>query len=86
MRARYPGFCRRGGHAIRVGEDIGRDGRNGWAHGYCLMSKPDPGPRRPRRVGPNEVPTVEDYSHWNEEAAQVWWLENRYDMMYPGGE
>lgn len=29
---------------------------------------------------PREIPTIADYSHWNEEAAQVWWAENRYDM------
>lgn len=32
-----------------------------------------------------EIPTVADYSHWNEEAAAVWYEENRYDLMY-GGE
>ena len=32
---------------------------------------------------PREIPTIADYSHWNEEAAQVWWSENRYDMEHP---
>jgi hypothetical protein len=29
------------------------------------------------------IPTVEEYSHWNEEAQQVWYLENKYDMENP---
>ena len=36
-----------------------------------------------RRVAPNEIPTIADYSHYNEEAAAVWWAENRYDMENP---
>ena len=34
---------------------------------------------------PREIPTVADYAHHGEEAAAVWYEENRYDMMY-GGE
>lgn len=34
---------------------------------------------------PTEVPTVADYAHWGEEAEQVWYEENRYDLLY-GGE
>lgn len=30
-----------------------------------------------------DIPRVSDYSHYNEEAQQVWYAENRYDMMYP---
>lgn len=26
------------------------------------------------------VPPVSDYAHWGEEAEQVWYAENRYDM------
>lgn len=26
------------------------------------------------------IPPVSDYSHWNEEAELVWYMENRYDM------
>lgn len=29
------------------------------------------------------VPPVEDYAHWNEEAEQMWYLENKYDMEHP---
>lgn len=29
------------------------------------------------------IPSISEYSHWNEEAASVWYAENRYDMMYP---
>lgn len=28
----------------------------------------------------SEIPTVKDYDHWGEEAAAVWYAENRYDM------
>jgi len=28
----------------------------------------------------DDIPSVADYSHWNEEAEAMWWLENRYDM------
>ena len=37
------------------------------------------GTRRLRRRG-DDIPPVSDYSHWNEEAEAVWYLENRYDM------
>lgn len=39
--------------------------------------------REPRRVSPYEIPTVADYSHWNEDAQAVWYAENRYDMEHP---
>lgn len=26
------------------------------------------------------IPSINDYAHYNEEAAAVWWAENRYDM------
>lgn len=32
-----------------------------------------------RRRGDN-IPTVADYAHWNEDAQRVWYEENRYDM------
>ena len=32
-----------------------------------------------RRRGDN-IPPVSDYSHWNEDAEAIWYLENRYDM------
>jgi hypothetical protein len=35
--------------------------------------------RGPVRRGDN-IPTIKDYEHWNEEAPQIWWAENRYDM------
>lgn len=28
------------------------------------------------------IPPVSDYSHWNEDAELMWYLENRYDMEY----
>ncbi len=28
----------------------------------------------------DNIPTVADYAHWNEEAETVWYAENRYDM------
>jgi hypothetical protein len=31
------------------------------------------------RRGDN-IPPVSDYAHYNEEAEQVWYAENRYDM------
>jgi hypothetical protein len=34
------------------------------------------------RRGDN-IPSVSDYSHWNEEAEAVWYAENRYDMEHP---
>lgn len=36
-------------------------------------------PVRPRRRG-DDIPSVSEYSHWNEDAQAIWWLENRYDM------
>lgn len=35
--------------------------------------------RGPRRRG-DDIPTVADYAHWNEEAQAMWYAENRYDM------
>lgn len=29
---------------------------------------------------PPEIPTVEDYAHWNEDAELMWYQENKYDM------
>ena len=29
------------------------------------------------------IPPLSDYAHWNEEAEQVWYAENRYDMEHP---
>lgn len=29
------------------------------------------------------IPSVSDYSHWNEDAQMMWYEENKYDMMYP---
>jgi len=34
---------------------------------------------RPKRRG-DDIPPVSDYSHWNEDAEAVWYLENKYDM------
>lgn len=31
------------------------------------------------RRGDN-IPSVSDYSHWNEDAQYMWYAENRYDM------
>lgn len=31
----------------------------------------------------NGIPPVSDYAHWNEEAEQVWYAENKYDMEHP---
>jgi hypothetical protein len=31
----------------------------------------------------NGIPPVSDYAHWNEEAEQMWYLENKYDMEHP---
>lgn len=36
-------------------------------------------PVRPRRRG-DDIPSVSEYSHWNEDAQAVWYAENRYDM------
>lgn len=35
--------------------------------------------RRQKRRG-DDIPTVAEYSHWNEEAEAIWYLENKYDM------
>lgn len=35
--------------------------------------------RRPARRGDN-IPSVADYAHHNEDAQAIWWLENKYDM------
>lgn len=32
---------------------------------------------------PRGVPPVSDYAHWGEEAEQVWYAENKYDMEHP---
>jgi hypothetical protein len=29
------------------------------------------------------IPPVSDYAHWNEQAEEMWYLENKYDMMHP---
>lgn len=28
----------------------------------------------------DNIPSVEDYSHWNEDAQMMWYNENKYDM------
>lgn len=33
------------------------------------------------RRGDN-IPSVSDYAHWNEDAYRMWYEENKYDMMY----
>lgn len=35
--------------------------------------------KRPKRRG-DDIPTVADYAHWNEDAHYMWFQENRYDM------
>jgi hypothetical protein len=35
--------------------------------------------RRVRRRG-DDIPSVSDYAHYNEEAYAMWYAENRYDM------
>jgi len=37
------------------------------------------------RRGDN-IPTVAEYAHWNEEAEAVWYAENRYDMEHADEE
>ena len=32
------------------------------------------------------IPPVSDYAHWNEDAEAMWYLENKYDMMYADEE
>jgi hypothetical protein len=31
----------------------------------------------------NGIPSISDYSHWNEDAETMWYLENKYDMEHP---
>ena len=33
------------------------------------------------RRGDN-IPSVSDYSHWNEDAQRIWYEENKYDMQH----
>lgn len=35
--------------------------------------------RRVRRRG-DDIPSVSEYAHWNEDAEAIWYQENRYDM------
>jgi len=37
------------------------------------------------RRGDN-IPSVSDYAHWNEDAQRVWYEENKYDMQYADEE
>lgn len=37
------------------------------------------------RRGDN-IPTVAEYAHWNEEAESMWYAENRYDMEHADEE
>lgn len=37
------------------------------------------------RRGDN-IPSVSDYAHWNEDAEAVWYAENRYDMEHADEE
>lgn len=30
----------------------------------------------------DNIPSISDYSHWNEDAALVWYQENKYDMQH----
>jgi hypothetical protein len=30
----------------------------------------------------DNIPTIADYSHWNEDAAAIWYEENKYDMQH----
>lgn len=30
-----------------------------------------------------DIPSIEDYSHWNEDAEYMWYQENKYDMDNP---
>lgn len=44
------------------------------------MAAPTPGSRgRVVRRGDN-IPSISDYAHWNEDAARIWYEENKYDM------
>jgi len=29
------------------------------------------------------IPPISDYSHWNEDAEYMWYMENKYDMENP---
>lgn len=40
--------------------------------------------RRRQATNPGDIPNRSEYEHWNEEADQVWYQENKYDMMYDG--
>ena len=31
----------------------------------------------------NGIPPISDYAHWNEDAALIWYEENKYDMAHP---
>jgi len=35
-----------------------------------------------QHIRSGEIPSISDYAHWGEEAAAVWYEENKYDMMY----
>lgn len=37
------------------------------------------------RRGDN-IPSVAEYSHWNEDAELMWYQENRFDMMHADEE
>ena len=32
------------------------------------------------RLRGDNIPSISDYSHWNEDAALVWYAENKYEM------
>jgi len=34
----------------------------------------------------DDIPPVSDYAHWNEDAAAIWYAENRYDMEHADEE
>lgn len=46
---------------------------------HCTGSVNARATRRPTRRGDN-IPSIADYAHHNEEAQAVWYAENRYDM------
>ena len=53
------------------------------------MSHPDRSSHPGRRVGSErfrEIPSVSDYDHYNEEAHQMWYRENSYDMYNPSDD
>lgn len=37
--------------------------------------------RRIKRRG-DDIPPISAYAHWNEDAAYMWWEENKYDMYH----